>query len=179
MGSLFSLLSSLSSLVSLSLSLSLSLFSSLLFSSLLFSSLLFSSLLFSSFFFFFFFFFLINKFLFQTSSERLQKSILLCRQLGQEIFLGLGNLRLSISQGDLLGIPPLLLDTAGIFLGCGRRVCTDCLVCISIHSFHTLSSYTVLDVPRELLFVGLLFLETRHVISHMLPEDVVTVNLSV
>ena len=50
-----------------------------------------------------------------------------------------------------------------------------------VHVLHAISSDSVLDVPRELLLVGILVLlnEVAHVVSHVTSEDVTTVDVSV
>merc|ERR1719376_410769 len=105
---------------------------------------------------------------------------LLLLNLCKELSLGLGDLSLPGDESNLGRIPPLL-GCCGGGLGLGRWVLADGSVALLVHVLHAVGSDSVLDVPGELLLVGILVLldEVAHVVSHVASEDVSTVDVSV
>merc|ERR1740129_460741 len=105
---------------------------------------------------------------------------LLLLNLRKELSLGLGDLSLPGNESNLGCIPPLLGGSGG-GLGLGRWVLADGGVALLVHVLHAVGSDSVLDVPGELLLVGILVLlnEVAHVVSHVAAEDVSTVDVSI
>ena len=82
---------------------------------------------------------------------------LLGLDLREELLLGLGDLRLALLQGDLLGIPPLLGD---LLLGSGGTggIGTDGGVRLLVHALDGVGSDAELDKAGELPLEGFLVL---------------------
>lgn len=84
----------------------------------------------------------------------------------------------TLGEGQLGAVPPLGFDFL-LDLGFGCWVLTDGGVALGVHAFHSVSGHSSLDESRELFLVCVLIIvrQLSHVVSDVLAEDVVTVNL--
>merc|ERR1719312_1679572 len=100
--------------------------------------------------------------------------------LGQELLLLVLDLLFPGLGGELLVGPPLLGDLL-LGLGLAGGVGADGGVGLLVHGLHAVGVNTELDVPGELLLVGLLVLlhQVVHVVSDVLAEDVLAVDVGV
>ena len=90
---------------------------------------------------------------------------------------------LALLQSQLLGMSELLERSSVVEVGLlgGSRIGADSLVGIGVDVLQHIAGDSVLDVARELLLVqlGILLLQSVHVVSNGLTEDLVAVSLSV
>merc|ERR1719308_454960 len=100
--------------------------------------------------------------------------------LGQELLLLVLDLLFPGLGGELLVGPSLLGDLL-LGLGLAGGVGADGGVGLLVHGLHAVGVNTELDVPGELLLVGLLVLlhQVVHVVSDVLSEDVLAVDAGV
>merc|ERR1719348_2295444 len=100
--------------------------------------------------------------------------------LGQELLLLVLDLLFPGLGGELLVGPPLLGDLL-LGLGLAGGVGADGGVGLLVHGLHAVGVNTELDVPGELLLVGLLVLlhQVVHVVGDVLSEDVLAVDVGV
>ena len=90
---------------------------------------------------------------------------------------------LALLQSQLLGMSELLERSSVVEVGLlgGSRIGTNSLVGIGVDVLQHIAGDSVLDVARELLLVqlGILLLQSVHVVGNGLTEDLVAVSLSV
>merc|ERR1719348_1139895 len=100
--------------------------------------------------------------------------------LGQELLLLVLDLLFPGLGGELLVGPPLLGDLL-LGLGLAGGVGADGGVGLLVHGLHAVGVNTELDVPGELLLVGLLILlhQVVHVVGDVLSEDVLAMDVGV
>merc|ERR1719411_2551124 len=105
---------------------------------------------------------------------------LLGLHLSQELLLLVLDLLFPGLGGELLVGPPLLGDLL-LGLGLAGGVGADGGVGLLVHGLHAVGVNTELDVPGELLLVGLLVLlhQVVHVVGDVLSEDVLAVDVGV
>ena len=95
----------------------------------------------------------------------------------------LSNTLLTLFVGKLLSVSILTIESniIDVVLLGGRRISTDGLVSVGVDILQHITGDTVLDVTGELSLVGfaVFLLESAHVLSNGLTEDLVTVSLSI